>query len=636
MSQLNKSIAQIWSDDYVVPLYQRNYAWQESQIQQLLQDIYDNSKNPESYYFIGSLVVLQRPDGAYEVIDGQQRLTTLHLICKSLNLLDMPHLTYDSRPEVEEFFRGLFASATCKEFAEKCKKRDCRKTYRLVDAIDIVENTDIHMHPGYPDDRIINLSSMDEAEKVGFKKYLNNNVIIVRTVLPCDTDVAAYFEIMNNRGEQLQEHEIVKALMMKELSPKERSVFSTIWDACSQMNVPIQKSLAEYRNYSYPLFGENFDTLHWEDFISNYHEGNCTTETLGIDEILSSPWKGNRDYENAGEVSEDKYEPIVDFPNFLMHIFKQYDIECQLNSNYLLDTYHRIKSNISSMEFIQRMLKSRTLFDRFVIKSQGDGEEDENLKWVMLKPYLFTNKRDKSHHLRYRNTFSMAEGNVDENEKECQIQRRIIMQESMLQVTFRNKKYKNWLYDLLQYLGQTEDVNQVDASSLSDFLDSWILDYYKGLEKKTIPAEETSWAFAALGTETPHFVFNLIDYLYWVASKNAKSTVRYLDEVDDFNFKYYNSIEHHLPQSYVNTGHVNVDALGNLCLISRKANSSLNDKAPKEKAVIVPDLQPKRKIMYLITQYSDGMWGQKQISEHEHDVKTLLDERDVILRNKEI
>ena len=39
MSNLNKTLSQIWLDDYVVPLYQRNYAWQESQIQQLLQDI---------------------------------------------------------------------------------------------------------------------------------------------------------------------------------------------------------------------------------------------------------------------------------------------------------------------------------------------------------------------------------------------------------------------------------------------------------------------------------------------------------------------------------------------------------------------------------------------------------------------
>ena len=113
MNRINKTVSQIWDDNYVVPIYQRNYAWGEDQITQLLQDIYDASKNEESNYFIGSLVVLLRTDGVFEVIDGQQRLTTLHLICKKLEILKQSHLSYDSRPEVEEFFSDLFASKAC-------------------------------------------------------------------------------------------------------------------------------------------------------------------------------------------------------------------------------------------------------------------------------------------------------------------------------------------------------------------------------------------------------------------------------------------------------------------------------------------------------------------------------------------
>ena len=385
MSKLNKNIAEIWQDDYVVPLYQRNYAWQESQIQQLLQDIYDNSKTLDSNYFIGSLVVLQRPDGVYEVIDGQQRLTTLHIICKTLNILDAPHLSYDSRPEVEDFFKGLFASASNKEYSEECKKRDIRKIYRLVEAIDIVESTDIHTHPGFPDDKTICLSSMDDYEKQQFKEYLNNNVIIVRTILPSDTDVAAYFEIMNNRGEQLQEHEIIKALMMKELDSNQRMVFSSIWDACSQMSIPLQRTLREYRlNGQFPLFGTNYDSLN-TSYIFEYKNDTSECRTLSIDEILLSS-DSKTDNVNNDNDTETKYEPIIDFPNFLMHIFKQINREIQLNSNNLLDSYDRIKSSISSVEFLERMLKTRCLFDRYVIKSQGEGEEDENIKWKMGAP----------------------------------------------------------------------------------------------------------------------------------------------------------------------------------------------------------------------------------------------------------
>lgn len=627
MSKLNKNIAEIWQDDYVVPLYQRNYTWQESQIQQLLQDIYDNSKTLDSNYFIGSLVVLQRPDGVYEVIDGQQRLTTLHIICKTLNILDAPHLSYDSRPEVEDFFKGLFASASNKEYSEECKKRDIRKIYRLVEAIDIVESTDIHTHPGFPDDKTICLSSMDDYEKQQFKEYLNNNVIIVRTILPSDTDVAAYFEIMNNRGEQLQEHEIIKALMMKELDSNQRMVFSSIWDACSQMSIPLQRTLREYRlNGQFPLFGTNYDSLN-TSYIFEYKNDTSECRTLSIDEILLSS-DSKTDNVNNDNDTETKYEPIIDFPNFLMHIFKQINREIQLNSNNLLDSYDRIKSSISSVEFLERMLKTRCLFDRYVIKSQGEGEEDENIKWKMLKPYLFTYKKENS--LRFKNTFSGGYNEAEENEPENDIQKRIVMQQSMLQVTFRNKKYKNWLFDLLTWL-YDYNVDNVDPCSLSAYLDKWILDYYDNLENKTIQTEDTEWKFEALGTYTPHFVFNIIDYLYWVAKRTGRANVRYIDEIDDFYFRYYNSIEHHLPQSYEDTGNVNIDNIGNLCLISRRKNSSLNDKAPLEKAKLEAGLQPKRKIMYRITHDSNGIWGKKQIMEHCQDIKSLLESRKLIL-----
>lgn len=627
MSKLNKNIAEIWQDDYVVPLYQRNYTWQESQIQQLLQDIYDNSKTLDSNYFIGSLVVLQRPDGVYEVIDGQQRLTTLHIICKTLNILDAPHLSYDSRPEVEDFFKGQFASASNKEYSEECKKRDIRKIYRLVEAIDIVESTDIHTHPGFHDDKTICLSSMDVYEKQQFKEYLNNNVIIVRTILPSDTDVAAYFEIMNNRGEQLQEHEIIKALMMKELDSNQRMVFSSIWDACSQMSISLQRTLREYRlNGQFPLFGTNYDSLN-TSYIFEYKNDTSECRTLSIDEILLSS-DSKTDNVNNDNDTETKYEPIIDFPNFLMHIFKQINREIQLNSNNLLDSYDRIKSSISSVEFLERMLKTRCLFDRYVIKSQGEGEEDENIKWKMLKPYLFTYKKENS--LRFKNTFSGGYNEAEENEPENDIQKRIVMQQSMLQVTFRNKKYKNWLFDLLTWL-YDYNVDNVDPCSLSAYLDKWILDYYDNLENKTIQTEDTEWKFEALGTYTPHFVFNIIDYLYWVAKRTGRANVRYTDEIDDFYFRYYNSIEHHLPQSYEDTGNVNIDNIGNLCLISRRKNSSLNDKAPLEKAKLEPGLQPKRKIMYRITHDSNGIWGKKQIMEHCQDIKSLLESRKLIL-----
>lgn len=83
-----QSIRQIFLDSsnvktYTVPIYQRNYAWGKDEIDQLITDVWDScKKNDKGVYYIGTLVTYDRGDGVYEVIDGQQRLTTIYVILK--------------------------------------------------------------------------------------------------------------------------------------------------------------------------------------------------------------------------------------------------------------------------------------------------------------------------------------------------------------------------------------------------------------------------------------------------------------------------------------------------------------------------------------------------------------------------
>lgn len=64
---------------YVVPDYQREYVWKpEDQVEQFVEDIHQAAES-DSSYFIGSMITVRRPDGRFDVIDGQQRLTTIVL-----------------------------------------------------------------------------------------------------------------------------------------------------------------------------------------------------------------------------------------------------------------------------------------------------------------------------------------------------------------------------------------------------------------------------------------------------------------------------------------------------------------------------------------------------------------------------
>ncbi len=634
--ELSKTMNEIWKDKYVIPLYQRNFAWGCEQISQLLQDIYDSYRSHEANYYVGSLVVMQRQDGAYEVIDGQQRLTVMSLISKILDIPGEHHLSYDSRPEVASFLNGL-PKNNWNDYIAKCGTESNGRITRLLDAINHIVTSHILVNESGDDFTTIG-EMLTNGEAKPFAEYLKSHVVLVRTQLPSDTDVAAYFEIMNNRGEQLQEHEIVKALMLVSLNESQKNVFSVVWDACSQMNVPIQRSLLEFGR-TYNLFGPNYDSLNIE-IIDNYdYDVGTVRNNMTIDAILKDG--GDHLTPSTNEDVEEKYESIIDFPNFLMHVFKieigqKKEADIPLNADKLLAVYEEngrdSESKIDPMSFIKTLLKCRVLFDRFVIKNQANDDDVENVKWILQRPYRYGDNA-----LKFRNTFGVDDKEIDDAEVDNDLQKRVIKQQSMLQVTYSNRKYKNWLFVFLNLLNN-KDIENIGGEEIKAFFDKSMSKICEELIKNDRKGNEKKFDIFNAGTYTPHFLLNFIDYLYWVEHISQEThNVENIKYVEDFDFKYYNSVEHHLPQSYTNfkEGETDdkkriIDNIGNLCLISGSANSSLNDKGPVEKAKFRPGLMPKRRIMYSITS-SERRWGIDEIKKHGNDIEYLLSHHKEIL-----
>src|SRR6185369_14804154 len=80
----NLCLQDAFKNFYIVPDYQREYVWEERNVGQLLEDIHSEYKgNRNKEYFIGSTVVYKNDEGYFELIDGQQRTTTLFLIIAS-------------------------------------------------------------------------------------------------------------------------------------------------------------------------------------------------------------------------------------------------------------------------------------------------------------------------------------------------------------------------------------------------------------------------------------------------------------------------------------------------------------------------------------------------------------------------
>lgn len=168
-----KTVRALFSDatSYTVPIYQRNYAWEETQIEQLIRDVEDAQSDDRAEYFLGNLVVMKRGN-VYEVVDGQQRLTTLYLILSHLG-------------------RGVHAE----KLRYQARQRASSALRHPGNPPDTSENEDEGIHAG---SRIIHqYFASGRIDKEQFAKYLLDHVKLVRVSLPANTDLNRYFEVMN-------------------------------------------------------------------------------------------------------------------------------------------------------------------------------------------------------------------------------------------------------------------------------------------------------------------------------------------------------------------------------------------------------------------------------------------------------
>lgn len=603
---------------YVIPRYQRAYAWEDKEIVQLIDDI--NDINSSENYYIGSLVVskIQGKPETYEVVDGQQRLTTLFLL-----------LQYLVSEGVLEGELGQTLSFDCRS---KSKYTLSNIQQILTDKklpADYEENIDQSILSGIKAIRQ-KFTSDKGLNKDDFVSRLQH-VILYRIEVPEHTDLNRYFEIMNTRGEQLEQHDILKARLMKFLNNrKEQELFSRIWNACSDMTGYVQMHFSRTEREN--IFGGEWNgwpANEWSEYcdcleITEDSENNAT-----ISEIIKPRFK----VDNIDGILDDdihiRFESIIEFPYFLLHALRVfvdfYDVSLEKDLGELLDDKKLIadfenvikygiiddepikdnRENFAKM-FIIHLLQTRYLFDMFIIKREFTGEDKEG-EWSLKELHTSGQASKKKAYysktqLRYENEW---EKTYAPRNKEC------LMIQSALRVSYTSPKVMHWITELVLWLFENDEValltNEAeDIAALAtkeNFLD--------GKDYK-------------LGRTTPHIVFNFLDYLLWKNDKNKYS---------DFEFEFRNSIEHWYPQNPSDGSFDSWDdrdTFGNLCIISRSVNSKFSNLSPESKMKsyrkMVEKGSLKLRIMGdIIEKGSNDEWIKNQCHEHENRMIEILE-----------
>lgn len=558
-------------DSYAIPLYQRNFSWTYDEIEQLLNDVADAFQEKRDNYYIGTLVVNEE-NGLFKIIDGQQRTTALNLIALVLknefdfNKLEAVNLTFPARRKSNENIQKLFI----KEKISEDDENELTRGY------------------GHAKDALKKVLGERKLESQSFVDYLFNKVIIFRSILPKDLDLNLYFERFNSRGEQLEAHEILKAQMMAKFGEDQEKAqkFARIWDACAEFDKPVASQFKMRRKRA-DSFQERERIFGWH--FSNYSFHNIyddidfyQNERRKLSDIL-----GKEVNEKIIEVEKDfgEYTQVIDFPTFLLHVLSIWEgtdtSEVQLDDKKLLTLFDiKNKNQTWVIKFSEFLLRMKQIFDNFIVRNSNMDSSSRNKdEWFLQKGTYYEyqpNGKAKEHYIveeRFtKNTFSDSE-----------INKNIILLQSMFAVTFTANRDSRWLYEVLQFLFEhIEELNDQEfAIRFKDFLEKMAVRYAEG---RLFTEENIIKKYGDISV----YAFNFIDYILW---KNREELGREYKGVkfDHFKFAYRRSIEHWFPQHPNSDERVEkmddqfLHSFGNLCIITDSQNSKFGNLVPSAK-----------------------------------------------------
>ena len=225
---------------FIIPSYQRPYSWTVDNAEQLIDDIYKSSQSEENEYFIGSMICINKGQNQYEVVDGQQRLTTLSIIVSELKkIIPIQGIKDDLQKRVLPI--DVYSDETDEpRLIVRKKEYDLYNYYILQDSKDY--------KPEKPSDtELVFISnaetirdyllrlSVDELKLLA--KYILQNVYIVFVQTDDFASSFRLFNVLNSRGLPLSNADLLKNALFESASThnKKSEQIESAWSQIEDM-----------------------------------------------------------------------------------------------------------------------------------------------------------------------------------------------------------------------------------------------------------------------------------------------------------------------------------------------------------------------------------------------------------------
>ena len=640
---------------FSIPSYQRPYIWPYEAIKSLFDDLLSAWKNKLPHYYVGTILTAVDNDGFYELIDGQQRTTSLMLLAlacqkKGINteltklivVNKKLRLRFKIRQQVEAYLNhlahpiehdNLYPSDSEIENDPylKCLAAGLTTFESLLDSIE---------DPKDKNSEILRQKQRD------FANYIYLNMRMVNNQIPRTTDLNQLFATMNNSGIQLEQTDILKSLLLKKVS-NNKARYNAIWQACENMDNYFERNVKQTfgQTQSQDLKPASFVCFNEAVFFT---EVELEKETAGltiaqvmVENPVTVPSMGSGDGNtNKNKANDDIIQDeifcssIISFAQLLLHTYRIYrrqkgleDFAPRFHSDQLLTIFDTLIINKDGKENVEDFLvclwQVRYAFDRWVVKwvEKTSGEEPQLLLSGISQSDNYISRTPKEH-----------------------------SQLSMLQMVRHFTSDRNAQYWLTPFLGwiighSTEPADDIVRRQLED------IDNHLSLVHLTANTmKQTSFELLAddlichqqnvaddfieqyfnkdKGVKFGHYWFQKLEYLLWKELK--RSNHQTIDEkIKKYRIVSRNSVEHVHPQNdeygkELQPGYLN--RFGNLALLTVSQNSSYSHQSVGKKR---EDFKAKPqydslKLKSMFDLMGNGDWGETQIGEHQTAMINLL------------
>lgn len=257
------TVRQLLTDSYnfyTIPEYQRPYKWKKKEIGELIQSIKESMDTGE--YFIGSIILIKKKPDDFDVIDGQQRLTTLTLI---LSAFYHKFRTNELKKCLIDEDKGRFRI----KVAPRVDQRNEFQEGFLRSILNGIEpdptRPNVFTNNYYVTKELLTENEVfeDEEEAKAYYTYLLDNVSLIRIYTESEGFAVKLFYVMNTTGTSLSNDEVIKVILYDKLNDRDRETFMGSWRAIesiqkqlSELWDPLDKLERIFTLYSYYYLGE--------------------------------------------------------------------------------------------------------------------------------------------------------------------------------------------------------------------------------------------------------------------------------------------------------------------------------------------------------------------------------------------